>query len=101
MLIDGVFVDLKDDAGFEAECREGLFLGFDGKSVIHPKQVAPCNTLFLPDDEEERRARKILDAWKTAQKQGKEICVVEGRLVERLHAAEAASIIQRRGKACK
>ncbi|MBF0588644.1 MAG: CoA ester lyase [Magnetococcales bacterium] len=98
-LIDGVYVDLKDVSGFAAECQEGLRLGFDGKSVIHPSQIGPANTIFLPSDEELQRAKRILDAWHAAQKIGDEVCVVEGRLVERLHAAEAAFIMHRRGQA--
>lgn len=92
-VLDGVFLNLSDSEGFLAECQDGLQLGFDGKTVIHPRQIEPANRLFLPTDEEVKQAWKILNAWQTARNQGEEICVLDGRLVERLHANQATQRI--------
>ncbi|MBF0446575.1 MAG: CoA ester lyase [Magnetococcales bacterium] len=97
-VIDGVFVDLKDAAGFERQCREGARLGFDGKTVIHPSQISPANQLFLPSDIEVSKAEKILSSWRLAHSRGEEICVVDGQLVERLHARRAIDILRRVGR---
>jgi citrate lyase beta subunit len=93
-IIDGVFGDLKNSAGFEAQCREGAGLGFDGKTIIHPSQVEPANRLFLPSDSAVTNARRILFAWQEARGRGEEICLVDGVLVERLHARRALEILK-------
>lgn len=92
-VIDGVFLDIKDPDGFAEQCREGAEMGFDGKTVIHPNQVALANQAFLPSEHEVAQARRILEAWQAARQQGEEICVVDGRLVERLHASEAERLL--------
>ncbi|MBF0454652.1 MAG: CoA ester lyase [Magnetococcales bacterium] len=97
-ILDGVFLDLKDGEGFETQCREGAGLGFAGKTVIHPSQVGPANALFLPSDDEIARARNTLVLWRKAQQRGEEICLVEGVLVERLHARRAAIILKSVGE---
>ena len=97
-IIDGVFVDLDDQDGFATQCREGADLGFDGKTVIHPKQIAPANRLFLPSAFEVSKARKILSAWLEAKGNGEEICLVDGALVERLHAHRAGEILRSVGE---
>ncbi|MBF0187440.1 MAG: CoA ester lyase [Magnetococcales bacterium] len=93
-ILDGVWVDLADPEGFMSECREGLSLGFDGKTVIHPKQVMPANRVFLPDAGTVRQAQKVLAAWKRSRQSGEEICTLDGVLVERLHAEDAARVIR-------
>ena len=93
-IIDGVFVDLKNSEGFASQCREGSRLGFSGKTVIHPSQVQPANQLFLPSDSEVDKARQIFTSWQEARNRGEEICVVDGVLVERLHARRAAEILK-------
>lgn len=88
-ILDGVFVNLQDMEGFRHECQTGAQLGFDGKTLIHPRQIPTTNQIFLPSAEEVEQARQILHGWQTARAQGEEICVVNGRLVERLHANQA------------
>jgi citrate lyase subunit beta/citryl-CoA lyase len=87
--LDGVHLDLADAAGFAAVCAQGRALGFDGKTLIHPKQIAPANTAFAPSAEEIAHASKIITAHQTALAEGKGIVVVDGRLVENLHVAAA------------
>ncbi|MEO5347809.1 MAG: CoA ester lyase [Magnetococcus sp. YQC-9] len=95
LILDGVFLDIRDPEGFLAECHDGARLGFDGKTVIHPAQIEPANQAFLPSDAEAETARRILDAWNAARCRGEEVCLVDGRLVERLHADQAAQRLAR------
>ncbi|MBF0627037.1 MAG: CoA ester lyase [Magnetococcales bacterium] len=94
-ILDGVFVQLRDPQGFLDECHDGARLGFDGKTLIHPSQIAPANQTFLPSPEEAALARRILETWNAARSRGEEICVVDGQLVERLHADQAAQRLAR------
>ena len=87
--LDGVHLDLADDAGFAAACAQGRALGFDGKTLIHPKQIAPANAAFAPDAGEVEYAHKIIAAHEAALAAGKGIVVVDGRLVENLHVDAA------------
>jgi citrate lyase subunit beta/citryl-CoA lyase len=87
--IDGVHLDLADEAGFAAACRQGRDIGFDGKTLIHPKQIEGANHAFAPSEAELDYARTIVAAFKEARAQGKGIVVVNGRLVEKLHVEEA------------
>jgi citrate lyase subunit beta/citryl-CoA lyase len=88
-ILDGVHLDLQDDAGFVAACRQGAELGFDGKTLIHPKQIEPANAAFAPDADALAQARRIIEAHQQAVLQGKGVVVVDGRLVENLHVMEA------------
>ncbi|AVG39415.1 HpcH/HpaI aldolase/citrate lyase family protein [Achromobacter insolitus] len=88
-VLDGVHLDLHDDAGLEAACKQGRDQGFDGKTLIHPKQIAAANAAFAPTKEELATARKRLDAWRAAQAAGQGVAVVDGALVENLHALDA------------
>jgi citrate lyase subunit beta / citryl-CoA lyase len=94
-ILDGVFLDLEDEAGFEAACRHGRELGFDGKTLIHPRQIELANRVFAPSAEEIERARRIIVAHDEALRQGKGVVVVDGRLVENLHVAEARREVER------
>ena len=94
-ILDGVFLDLQDEAGFEAACRQGRELGFDGKTLIHPRQIEPANRVFAPSAEELARARRIIAAHDEALREGKGVVVVDGRLVENLHVAEARREVER------
>ncbi|HEY6002126.1 MAG TPA: CoA ester lyase, partial [Anaeromyxobacter sp.] len=87
--LDGVHLDLQDDAGFEAHCVQGRELGFDGKTLIHPKTIDTANRTFAPTEDEVTAARRIIDAHAAAVATGKGVTVVDGRVVEALHVAEA------------
>jgi len=92
-VLDGVHLDLNDDAGLQDTCRQGRDQGFDGKTLIHPRQIAAANAAFAPTPEELDTARKRLDAWQAAQAEGKGVAVVDGALVENLHASEAERVL--------
>lgn len=92
-VLDGVHLDLHDDAGYAATCRQARDQGFDGKTLIHPKQIAAANAAFAPTDDEVALARKRLDAWRAAQAEGLGVAVVDGALVENLHAQEAERVL--------
>jgi citrate lyase subunit beta / citryl-CoA lyase len=91
--LDGVHLDLADDSGLAAVCAQGRALGFDGKTLIHPKQIAPANAAFAPSSAELAHARKVITAHEAALAAGKGIVVVDGRLVENLHIAAAERTI--------
>ncbi|MEZ5933836.1 MAG: CoA ester lyase [Alphaproteobacteria bacterium] len=88
-LLDGVHLDLADDDGHVASCRQGLELGFDGKTLIHPKQIDAANRIFAPDETALAQAEKIIAAHQAATAEGKGVVVVDGRLVENLHVEDA------------
>ncbi|MDG5495233.1 CoA ester lyase [Niveispirillum sp. BGYR6] len=88
-VLDGVHVDLEDEAGFAAACRQGRELGFDGKTLIHPKQLAAANSAFAPTADEMARARRIIAAHAEAVAAGKGVTLVDGKLVEALHVETA------------
>lgn len=88
-ILDGVYNTLDDEAGFEAECAQGAELGFDGKTLIHPRQVEAANRVFAPDDEEIARARRIIAAFEAPENAAKGAISLDGRMVERLHAEMA------------
>jgi citrate lyase subunit beta/citryl-CoA lyase len=87
--LDGVHLDLADDAGFAAACVQGRVLGFDGKTLIHPKQIAPANAAFSPSPQEVAQAQRVIAAHEVALAAGKGITVVDGRLIENLHVEAA------------
>jgi citrate lyase subunit beta / citryl-CoA lyase len=93
-ILDGVHLDLADAEGFEAACRQGAELGFDGKTLIHPAQIAPANAAFAPSADVLGRARRIIEAHEQAARKGKGVVVVDGRLVENLHVVEARRQVQ-------
>jgi citrate lyase subunit beta/citryl-CoA lyase len=85
-ILDGVYNDLGNTEGFAAECAQGVELGFDGKTLIHPNQLAPCNTAFSPSEEEVAWARKMIAAFDLPENKDKGVISIDGRMVERLHA---------------
>ena len=85
-ILDGVYNDIGNADGFEMECRQGVELGFDGKTLIHPNQIAPCNTAFSPSPEEVAQARKMIAAFDLPENKSKGVVSIDGRMVERLHA---------------
>jgi citrate lyase subunit beta/citryl-CoA lyase len=92
-ILDGVYLDLNDEAGFEFACRQGHELGFDGKTLIHPKQVGPCNKVFTPRPEDVAWSRRIIEAHAAAAARGEGVVVVEGKLVENLHVESARRVV--------
>ena len=91
--LDGVHLDLDDDAGFAAACRQAADMGFDGKTLIHPKQIDAANAAFGPTDAEIVWARRVVAAHAEAEAQGRGIVLIEGRLVENLHVEDAHRVI--------
>lgn len=88
-IIDGVYNDFKDEPGLRAECEHGRTMGMDGKTLIHPSQVAPCNDIFSPTDEEVEWSRKIIKSFDQPENAKKGVITVEGKMVERLHLVQA------------
>lgn len=91
--LDGVHLALDDAEGFRTVCEQGRDLGFDGKTLIHPSQVAPCNAVFAPDEAAVAQARKIVAAFEAAEALGEGMVVVDGRLVENLHVRAAQDLL--------
>jgi citrate lyase subunit beta/citryl-CoA lyase len=89
VILDGVYNDIKDADGFEAECVQGRQMGFDGKTLIHPSQLEPCNRVFAPTADEVDRARRIIEAFEQAEAEGRGVVTVDGRMVENLHVDQA------------
>ena len=85
-ILDGVYNDLSDAKGFEAECIQARDMGFDGKTLIHPNQVEPCNNVFSPSADEVAQARKLIAAFDLPENRNKGVVQVDGRMVERMHA---------------
>jgi len=92
-ILDGVYNEFKDIDGFTAACRQGLEMGFDGKTLIHPGQVSPCNAVFSPSEEQVAFARKIADAFAEAEAAGKAVVVVDGRMIENLHVEQGRRLL--------
>jgi len=92
-VLDGVYNDFKDEAGLREECEHGRTLGMDGKTLIHPSQVAPTNEIFSPTEEEVAWSGKIIAAFDQPENAKKGVIVVEGRMVERLHLVMAKRVV--------
>ncbi|OBJ59593.1 HpcH/HpaI aldolase/citrate lyase family protein [Mycobacterium asiaticum] len=93
VILDGVYNDITDDAGFRAEARQGREMGFDGKTLIHPSQIGPANDVFGPSQEEVAHARKVVSAYDEARALGNSVITIDGRMVENLHVREAQRIL--------
>ena len=92
-ILDGVHLDLADDEGFLAECRQGRALGFDGKTLIHPKTIAAANEVFAPSPKEVEWSRRIIRAHGEAVAAGKGLLLVDGKLIENLHVENAHRVV--------
>jgi citrate lyase subunit beta/citryl-CoA lyase len=92
-IVDGVYNDVKDLAGFRAECVQGQQMGFDGKTLVHPTQVEVANEVWAPSEDEVAHARKVVDAFAEAERAGQGVVVVDGRMVENLHRDNALRVI--------
>jgi len=92
-VIDGVHIDLSDDEGFEFSCRQGLEMGFDGKTLIHPKTIEMANNVYAPSEDELQWSQIIIAAHGQAEKEGQGVIVVEGKLIENLHVQNAKRLV--------
>ena len=92
-ILDGVCNEFRDLAVFEAEARQGLLFGFDGKTLIHPDQVAPCNAIFSPSEEELAWAQAVIAAFALPENAGKGAIRVEGKMAELLHLDQARQLV--------
>jgi citrate lyase subunit beta/citryl-CoA lyase len=92
-ILDGVFTELRDPVGLESACQQGRLLGFDGKTLIHPDQIAAANAVFGVSAAAAAEAARLIAAWDTAAASGRGIAVLDGRMVERLHADEARRLL--------
>ena len=91
--VDGVYNAFKDDEGLRAECEQGRDLGFDGKTLIHPAQVAIANDVFAPSEAEVDLAQRQIQAFADAEAAGQGVAVVDGKIVENLHVATARATL--------
>jgi len=93
VVLDGVYNDVRDDEGFARECRQGVELGFDGKTLVHPSQVGPANAAWSPTDEEVERSRRVIEAFEAGEREGKGVVTVDGKMIEHLHVANARAVL--------
>lgn len=91
--LDGVYLDLQNEEGLRAVCEQGRALGFDGKTLIHPGQIAVTNTVFGPDAAAVEYARRLLECWEQATVAGKGVAVLDGKLIETMHVDEAQRVL--------
>jgi len=92
-VLDGVHLDLADDEGFRLSCVQGKQLGMDGKTLIHPKTIATANEVFSPSAEDVQWSKRIIEAHAEAEKAGKGVLLVDGKLIENLHVAAAKRLV--------
>ena len=92
-ILDGVHLDLADDEGFKASCVQGRELGMDGKTLIHPKTIAMANEAFSPSEDEVAWSKRIIEAHAEAEKEGKGVVLVDGKLIENLHVEGAKQMV--------
>ncbi|WP_233345861.1 HpcH/HpaI aldolase/citrate lyase family protein, partial [Saccharomonospora iraqiensis] len=88
-VLDGVYNDVRDAEGFEAECGQARQFGFDGKTLIHPGQIEICNRVFAPSDAEIAHARAVIEAFERAAAEGRGVVTVNGSMIENLHVEQA------------
>ena len=92
-VLDGVYNDVKDPDGFRAECLQGMQMGFDGKTLIHPSQVDTANEVWAPSEDEVAHARRVVEAFQEAERDGRGVVTVDGRMVENLHRDIALRVL--------
>lgn len=91
VILDGVYNDVRDGDGFAAQAREAMLMGFDGKTLIHPSQIAPANEIFAPDAAEIAEARGVIEAWESGDGSG--VVTYHGRMIENLHVETARRVL--------
>lgn len=92
-ILDGVYNDIKNAEGFRAECEQGMQMGFDGKTLIHPDQVVIANEVWAPGESEVEHARRVIEAFNAARAEGKGVVQLDGKMIENLHVANAERLI--------
>jgi len=92
-ILDGVYLDINDETGFHESCLQGKELGFDGKTLIHPKQIDAANSVFAPSSDDIDHAARLIAAYDEAMSQGKAVALLDGKLVENLHVEEARRLV--------
>jgi citrate lyase subunit beta/citryl-CoA lyase len=92
-ILDGVYNDVKNPEGFEAECRQGMEMGFDGKTLIHPTQVGPANEMWAPSGDDVEYAQRVIAAFDEAVADGRGVATVDGRMIENLHVDNARRVL--------
>ena len=92
-ILDGVFNDIKNDEAFAVQCSQGAGMGFDGKTLIHPSQVGPCNEAFSPSLDELDFHRRVIEEFEAAEAEGRGVLTVDGKMIENLHVDEARRAI--------
>lgn len=92
-ILDGVYNDVRNLQGFKIECRQGVLMGFDGKTLIHPTQIEVSNKLFSPSAEEIDHAQRVIAAFQDAQEAGAGVATLDGRLIESLHVETAERVL--------
>ncbi|MCX2697574.1 HpcH/HpaI aldolase/citrate lyase family protein [Ochrobactrum chromiisoli] len=92
-VLDGVYNDFRDSAGFEAECLQAALMGFDGKTLIHPSQIGAANRAFSPSDDQLAHARAVIEVFSKAENADKGVVSLDGQMVERLHLAMAERLL--------
>jgi citrate lyase subunit beta/citryl-CoA lyase len=93
MILDGVYNDVTNPDGFEAECRQGMEMGFDGKTLIHPSQVEPANEMWAPSADDVDYAERVIAAFDEAVADGRGVVTVDGRMIENLHVDNARRVL--------
>ncbi len=93
VILDGVYNDVRNPEGFAAECAQGADMGFDGKTLIHPTQVEPCNEAYSPSAEEIEYSRRVIEAFEQGLADGVGVVTVDGRMIENLHVDNARRAI--------
>lgn len=92
-ILDGVFNNVRDPDGFAAECRQGMEMGFDGKTLVHPSQVDPANETWAPSADDVTDAERIIAAFDEAVAEGRGVVTVDGRMIENLHVDNARRVL--------
>jgi len=93
VILDGVYNDVRDPDGFLVEAEQGKALGFDGKTLVHPSQVAPTNTVWAPGDDEVDFSRRVIEAFEQAEAEGRGVITVDGKMIENLHVDNARRVL--------
>ena len=93
MALDGVYNDVRNPEGFAEEAQQGFEMGFDGKTLIHPSQLEPCNDIWSPSADEIDHANRVIEAFEEAERDGRGVVTVDGRMIENLHVDNARQVL--------